>query len=93
MARQLSDLRLAVMILDGRELKRRMMTVALGITTDGAKTRLGLWAARAENATIATAQLERRRDPEHETLFVLDGPKPLRGGLRSPSGEVSVFTM
>jgi hypothetical protein len=32
MSRQLGDLRLAVMMLDGLELKGRMMIVALGIT-------------------------------------------------------------
>ena len=35
MSRQLADLRLAVMMLDGLELKGRMMIVALGITTRG----------------------------------------------------------
>ena len=35
MARQLADLRLAVMMLDGLELKGRMMIVALGITHRG----------------------------------------------------------
>ena len=42
MSRQLSDLRLAVMMLDGLELKGRMMIVALGITTEGKKIPLGL---------------------------------------------------
>src|SRR5438067_6648007 len=37
MSRQLADLRLAVMMLDGIELKERMMIVALGITTEGVK--------------------------------------------------------
>ena len=35
MSRQLGDLRLAVMMLDGLELKGRMMIVALGITHRG----------------------------------------------------------
>ena len=43
MSRQLADLRLAVMMLDGLELKGRMMIVALGITTEGVKIPLGLW--------------------------------------------------
>jgi transposase-like protein len=37
MSRQLADLRLAVMMIDGIELKERMMIVALGITTEGVK--------------------------------------------------------
>jgi len=35
MSRQLADLRLAVRMIDGIELKERMMIVALGITTGG----------------------------------------------------------
>lgn len=54
--RQLGDLRLVVM-LDGLELKGRMMIVALGITTEGVKIPLGLWEGSTENATVATALL------------------------------------
>ena len=68
MSRQLADLRLAVMMLDGLELKGRMMIVALGITTEGVKVPLGLWEGNSENATVATALLsdlvDRGLDPE-----------------------------
>ena len=81
MSRQLGDLRLAVMMLDGLELKGRMMIVALGITTEGIKIPLGLWEGSTENATVATALLsdlvERGLDPEQGMLFVLDGSKAL----------------
>ena len=46
MSRQLADLRLAVVMLDGIEIKGRMNVVALGISTDGDKLALGLWAGR-----------------------------------------------
>jgi putative transposase len=94
MARQLGDLRLAVMMLDGLELKGRMMIVALGITTEGAKIPLGLWEGSSENATVATALLsdlvERGLDPEQGMLFVLDGSKALRKAVRSVFGDVPV---
>ena len=94
MGRQLADLRLAVMMLDGLELKGRMMIVALGITTEGAKIPLGLWEGSTENATVATALLsdlvERGLDPEQGMLFVLDGSKALRKAVRSVFGEVPV---
>jgi putative transposase len=94
MARQLGDLRLAVMMLDGFELKGRMMIVALGITTEGVKIPLGLWEGSTENATVATALLsdlvERGLDPEQGMLFVLDGSKALRKAVRSVFGEVPV---
>jgi transposase-like protein len=44
MNRRLDDVRLAVLMLDGIELKRRCCVVALGVTTDGVKITLGLWA-------------------------------------------------
>src|SRR5207344_147239 len=94
MSRQLADLRLAVMMLDGLELKGRMMIVALGITTEGVKIPLGLWEGSTENTTVATALLsdlvERGLDPEQGMLFVLDGSKALRKAVRSVFGEVPV---
>ena len=94
MSRQLADLRLAVMMLDGIELKGRMMIVALGITTEGVKIPLGLWEGSTENATVATALLsdlvERGLDPEQGMLFVLDGSKSLRKAVRSVFGDVPV---
>ena len=94
MGRQLGDLRLAVMMLDGLELKGRMMIVALGITTEGVKIPLGLWEGSTENATVATALLsdlvERGLDPEQGMLFVIDGSKALRKAVRSVFGEVPV---
>jgi putative transposase len=94
MSRQLGDLHLAVMMLDGLELKGRMMTVALGITTEGVKIPLGLWEGSTENATVATALLsdlvERGLDPEQGMLFVIDGSKALRKAVRTVFGEVPV---
>ncbi len=94
MGRRLSDLRLAVMMLDGLELKGRMMIVALGITTEGVKIPVGLWEGSTENATVATALLsdlvERGLGPEQGMLFVIDGSKALRKAVRSVFGEVPV---
>jgi putative transposase len=94
MSRQLADLRLAVMMIDGLELKGRTNIVALGITTEGVKIPLGLWEGSSENATVATALLsdlvERGLDPEQGMLFVIDGSKALRKAIRSVFGEVPV---
>ena len=91
MARRLDDVRLAVMMLDGIELKGRTNIVALGITTDGVKIPLGLWEGSTENATVATALLsdlvERGLDPEQGILFVIDGSKALRKAIRQRSKE------
>ena len=94
MSRDLGDMRLGVMMIDGIELKGRTNIVALGITTQGVKIALGLWEGSTENATVATALLsnlvERGLDPEQGMLFVLDGGKALRKAVRAVFGEVPV---
>jgi putative transposase len=91
MARRLDDVRLAVLMLDGIELKGRTNIVALGITSEGVKVPLGLWEGSTENATVATALLsdlvERGLDPEQGMLFVIDGSKALRKAIRDVFGE------
>jgi transposase-like protein len=94
MSRRLDDVRLAVLMIDGLELKGRTNIVALGITTEGAKIPLGLWEGSTENATVATALLsdlvERGLDPEQGILFVIDGAKALRKAIRNVFGEAPV---
>jgi len=94
MSRRLDDVRLAVLMLDGIELKGRTNIVALGITTEGVKIPLGLWEGSTENATVATALLsdlvERGLDPEQGILFVVDGAKALRKAIRAVFGEAPV---
>lgn len=91
MARRLDDVRLAVLMLDGIELRGRVNIVCLGITTEGVKIPLGLWEGSSENATVATALLsdlvERGLDPEQGILFVIDGSKALRKAIRNVFGE------
>jgi putative transposase len=90
MSRPLGDLRLAVVMLDGIELKGRCCVVALGIDTDGVKHPLGLWDGSTENATVATTLLanlvERGLDVEQGVLVVLDGAKALRKAVRDVFG-------
>jgi transposase-like protein len=50
MARSLSDVRLAALMLDGIELKGRCCVVALGVSTEGVKIPLGLWDGSTEVA-------------------------------------------
>jgi putative transposase len=90
MSRPLDDLRLAVLMLDGIELKGRCCVVALGIDTDGVKHPLGLWDGSSENATVATTLLanlvERGLDIEQGVLVVIDGAKALRKAVRDVLG-------
>jgi transposase-like protein len=90
MSRPLDDMRLAVLMLDGIELKGRCCVVALGIDTDGTKHPLGLWDGSTENATAATTLLanlvERGLDVEQGVLVVIDGAKALRKAVRDVLG-------
>jgi putative transposase len=90
MSRSLDDLRLAVVMLDGIELKGRCCVVALGLDTDGVKHPLGLWDGSTENATVATTLLsnlvERGLDVEQGVLVVIDGAKALRKAVRDVFG-------
>ena len=91
MCRPLSDLRLAVIMLDGIELHGRTCIVALGITTEGDKLALGLWDGSTENATVAAALLadlvDRGLDVEQGLLCVIDGSKGLRKAIRQVFGN------
>ncbi len=80
MARRLDDVRLAVLMLDGIDLKGRTNIVALGITSDGVKIPLGLWEGSTENATVATAMLadlvERGLDTTQGCSVCSTAPRP-----------------
>lgn len=94
MSRELGDVRLAALMLDGIELKGRCCVVALGITTDGVKVPLGLWDGSTENATLARHLLAdlagRGLDLDQGVLVVLDGGKALRAAVDQVLGPVPV---
>ena len=91
MSRRLDDIRLAAMMLDGMDIAERTHVVALGISTDGVKIPLGLWEGSTENASLVRLLLadlvDRGLDPEQAILFVIDGGKALRKGIREVFGE------
>jgi putative transposase len=93
MARRLDDIRLAVLMLDGIDLKGRCNVIALGITTEGVKIPLGLWEGSTENAAVATALLadlvDRGLDVGQGVLCVLDGAKALRRAVRDVLGTAT----
>jgi putative transposase len=94
MSRRLDDVRLAVLMLDGIELKGRCCVVALAITTDGVKLPLGLWDGSTENATVAKELLSnlvaRGLDTGQGVLCVIDGAKALRKAIDEVLGPVPV---
>lgn len=94
MSRDLGDVRLAALMLDGIELKGRCCVVALGVSTDGVKIPLGLWDGSTENATVARHLLadlvDRGLDLDQGVLVVLDGGKALRSAVDQVLGPVPV---
>lgn len=94
MSRDLHDRRLAVLMLDGIDLKGRCCVVALGISTDGVKVPLGLWDGSTENKTVTGHLLAdligRGLDVEQGVLVVLDGSKALRAAVTEAFGPVPV---
>ena len=90
MGRPLSDVRLAVMMLDGLDIADRTRRRARD-TAEGVKIPLGLWEGSTENATLARALLadlvDRGLDPEQAILFVIDGGKALRRAIKDVFGE------
>jgi transposase-like protein len=55
--RRLEDVDLVAMFIDGIEIGNHAVLVALGVTIDGTKVPLGIWAGSTENHVVATALL------------------------------------
>ena len=90
LSRDLSDLELAVAMIDAIELAGMTHVVALGITVDGTKVPLSLREGSTENAIVATALLadlvERGLRLGEQQLYVLDGAKALRKAIKDVAG-------
>ena len=91
LSKDLSELELAVVVIDGIDLADVTHVVALGITTDGTKVPLSLREGSTENATVATALLadlvDRGLRLTDEQLYLLDGAKALRKAVRDVAGQ------
>ena len=93
-ARKLDDVDLVAMFIDGIEFAGHAVLIALGVTIDGTKTPLGLWAGSTENTTVVTELLSnlvgRGLRVEQSMLFVIDGGKAIRKALRDVFGDRAV---
>jgi putative transposase len=94
LSRKLTDLELVAMFLDGIEIGKHAVIVALGVTKDGTKVPLGVWCGSTENHVVATALvqnlLERGLRVEAPLLFVIDGGKGLRKALLDVFGDRAI---
>jgi transposase-like protein len=93
MERRLDKLNLCAVLIDGTPFRDRQMIVALGISTDGRKTVLGLREGASENATVVSELLSdlaaRGLDFSMPRLYVLDGGKALAAAVRRHAGEAA----
>ena len=92
--RKLDDVDLVAMFIDGIEFAGHAVLVALGVTLDGTKVPLGIWAGSTENTTVVTELLSnlvgRGLRVEHSMLFVIDGGKAIRKALRDVFGDRAI---
>jgi putative transposase len=91
LARDLSGLQTAVLMIDGLNVAGQMITVALIITADGTKVPVGLVLGDTENSVVVTDLLAdlvaRGLRYDHGILAVLDGSKALRKAVTKVFGE------
>jgi len=93
-SRRLEDVKLLVLMLDGIEVARQTVVVALGISEDGTKQPLGLWQGSTENAAICTSLLQeligRGLKLDGKVLCVIDGGKGIRKAIDDVLGNLAV---
>jgi transposase-like protein len=91
LARDLSDLETAVLMVDGLTVADQMIVVALVITADGTKVPVGLRLGDTENHVVVSDLLAdlvaRGLRYSHGIVAVLDGSKALRKAVTKVFGE------
>jgi transposase-like protein len=93
MSRDLSELDLAALMLDGVHFADSCCVVALAIGADGTKVPVGLWLGDTENKTVVTALLAdlvaRGLNTDGGLLVVIDGAKALATAVRKVFGDTA----
>ena len=89
--RDLKELDLLALFIDGIETAEHTIVVALGVDADGRKHPLGLWEGSTENKTVCQSLLNnmisRGLDPQRPILAVIDGGKAIRSALKATFGQ------
>ena len=95
MARDLTGLEVAVLMIDGLNVADQMIVVAMVITTDGTKIPVGLILGDTENTIVVTDLLAdlvaRGLRTDQGILAVVDGAKALRAGIMKVFGDQAVL--
>jgi putative transposase len=89
--RNLSDLNIQAVLVDGTRVGEELNIVAVGIAEDGTKHFLGMEQGATENAAVCTVLLQnlidKGLDPAGEYLFIIDGSKALKKAVKSVFGN------
>jgi transposase-like protein len=95
MSRDLSELEVVALMLDGVHFAEQCCVVALAITVDGTKVPVGLWLGDTENKTVVTALLadlvDRGLSVDGGLLVVMDGAKALAAAVRKVFGAAALI--
>src|SRR3989304_865634 len=95
MARDLSDLDAAVLMLDGIVVAGQCCVAALAISTEGRKVPVGLWLGDTEKKAVVPGLLAdlvaRGLSAEGGLLVVIDGAKALAAGVRKVFGAAALI--
>jgi transposase-like protein len=95
LGRDLSQLDLGVLMIDGICIADHVLLVALGIDSDGKKHVLGVREGATENAAACTALLADLRDrglrTDRAVLAVIDGSKALAKAVRNVFGASAIL--
>ena len=93
-ATPLDALELTVLMIDGVQVGRHCIVVALGIDNSGAKHPLGLWEGATENTTVCQGLLSNLQSrglrTDRSLLVVLDGAKALAAAVTQTWGRAAV---
>jgi len=91
LGRDLGDLDLVAVFIDGLHFAEHVVLVALGVDAQGTKHILGLWEGATENGPACRALLsdieQRGVKADRTRLFVIDGSKALRSAIRDVYGK------
>jgi putative transposase len=95
LGRDLGDLHVACLMIDGVSIAEHCCVVALAICADGTKLPVGLWLGDTENTTVVTHLLadlvDRGLDASRGLLVVLDGAKALAKAVRKVFGDLALI--
>ena len=93
LARDLTQEKIKVLMLDGEHMAGRCIFVALGITADGRKLPIGLWDSATQNKAVVRSMLadlvSRGLSAEDGLLVVMDGAKALSAAVNEVFGGLA----